>query len=471
MFHGVKKSEVKELTEEEKAKNELQLKKLKAIQDQILKIRAQNKYDQKSMEFLLKSSVLMPDYPTLWSIRKILMEQYLPTLNDDEAMEYLQKEIKSILPIMMKNPKSYLLWYHRVWSLVKCIEIEIKKGVPLEKSVLIGEIGLCNKFFLKDDRNFHCWNYRVKILSLISIYFQNTFQKFVEDELKFTIEKITMNFSNFSAWLYRSKLIPIYFLQHNIKWNTKEALDFFKDDLDLIKKAIYTDPKDQSPWNYLSWIITNFSPMYIKNIILGENNLLTIQYSNVFKIESLLEIIGEANNYNLLNKEEFSSEIKIQLNNTESWGDGKIVIQNKNIDKVNIGFDGLSLVTNKICFTKENLSLPTITVSKNGEGKIIYNIEMNNVKDFQIEFLQKQLNEINELIKVSPDYFIENGHAHLAELYKIFYQIHRRNNDSMEIAREDKKNEITQLTLLQQKSKRMNNMYSTILKMEEENVI
>ena len=471
MFHGVKKSEVKELTEEEKAKNELQLKKLKAIQDQILKIRAQNKYDQKSMEFLLKSSVLMPDYPTLWSIRKILMEQYLPTLNDDEAMEYLQKEIKSILPIMMKNPKSYLLWYHRVWSLVKCIEIEIKKGVPLEKSVLIGEIGLCNKFFLKDDRNFHCWNYRVKILSLISIYFQNTFQKFVEDELKFTIEKITMNFSNFSAWLYRSKLIPIYFLQHNIKWNTKEALDFFKDDLDLIKKAIYTDPKDQSPWNYLSWIITNFSPMYIKNIILGENNLLTIQYSNVFKIESLLEIIGEANNYNLLNKEEFSSEIKIQLNNTESWGDGKIVIQNKNIDKVNIGFDGLSLVTNKICFTKENLSLPTVTVSKNGEGKIIYNIEMNNVKDFQIEFLQKQLNEINELIKVSPDYFIENGHAHLAELYKIFYQIHRRNNDSMEIAREDKKNEITQLTLLQQKSKRMNNMYSTILKMEEENVI
>ena len=460
MFHGVKKSEVKELTEEEKAKNELQLKKLKAIQDQILKIRAKNTYDQKSMDFLLKSSVLMPDYPTLWSIRKILMEQHLPTLTDDEAMEYLLKEIKSILPIMMKNPKSYLLWYHRIWSLVKCIEIEIKKGTLLEKSVLIGEIELCNKFFLKDDRNFHCWNYRVKILSLISIYFQNTFQKFIEDELKFTIEKITMNFSNFSAWLYRSKLIPIYFVQHNIKWNTKEALDFFKDDLELIKKAIYTDPKDQSPWNYLSWIITN----------LGENNLLTIEYSNVFKIESLLEIIGETKNYNLLNKEEFSSEIKIQLNNPETWGEEKIIIQNKNIDKVNIGFDGLSLVTNKICFTKENLSLPTITISKNEEGKIIYNIEMNNVKDFQLEFLQKQLDEINELIKVSPDYFIENGHAHLAELYKIFYQIHRRNNDSKEKALEDKKNEISQLTLLQQKSKRMNNMYSTVLKMEEENI-
>ena len=460
MFHGIKKSEVKELTEEEKAKNELQLKKLKAIQDEILKIREKNKYDQKTME-------LMPDYSTIWAIRKILMEQYLPTLTDDESMEYLLKEIKAILPIMMKNPKTYLLWHHRVWCLVKCIEIEIKKGIELEKSVLIGEIGLCNKFFLKDDRNFHCWNYRVKILSLISIYFQKNFQKFIEDELKFTIEKVSVNFSNFSAWLYRSKLIPIYFVQHNIKWNTKEALDFFKNDLELIKKAIYTDPKDQSPWNYLSWIITNFSPIYIKNITLDENNLLTIKYSNVFKIQSLLEILGDEKNYKLLNKEEFSSEIKIQIINSENFGDEKIIIQNKNIEEIKIGFDGLSLVTNKICFTKENLSLPTIIITKSKEGKLEYNIEMNNVKDFQLEFLQKQLDEINELIKLSPDFFIENGHAHLAELYKIFYQIHRRNNESKDKAEEDKKNEINQLKLLQEKSKRMNNMYSTLLKMEE----
>ena len=469
MFHGIKKSEVKELTEEEKAKNELQLKKLKAIQDQILKIRSKNKYDQKSMDFLLKSSVLMPDYPTLWTIRKIQIEQHLPTLTEDESMDFLQKEIKSIFPIMMKNPKSYLLWYHRIWCLVKCVEIEIKKGTQLDKSVLIGEIELCNKFFLKDDRNFHCWNYRVKILSLISIYFQNNFKKFVEGELQFTMQKITMNFSNFSAWLYRSKLVPIYFVHNNIKWNTKEALDLFRDDLDMIKKAIYTDPKDQSPWNYLSWIITNFSPMYIKNIILEENNILTIQYSNVFKIESLLDILGNENNYKLLNKEEFSSEIKIQLNNSENWNEEKLIIQNKNIDKVNFGFDGLSLITNKICFTKENLSLPTITITKTKEEKFIYNIEMNNVKEFQLEFLEKQLNEINELIKLSPDYFIENGHAHLAELYKIFYQIHRRDEKTKEKAEEDKKNEIAQLKLLQEKSKRMNNMYSTILKMEENN--
>ena len=469
MFHGVKKNEVKELTPEEKAKNEVQLKKLKAIQAEILKIKAKNKYDQKSMDFLLKSSVLMPDYPTLWSIRKILIEQYLPTITDDKCKEFLAKEIKSILPIMMKNPKSYLLWYHRVWCLVKYVEIEIKLKTPLEESILIGEIGLCNKFFQKDDRNFHCWNYRVKLLSLISIYFQDTFQKFIEDELKFTLGKITVNFSNFSAWLYRSKLIPIYFIQHNIKWNTKEALDFFKDDLELIKKAIYTDPKDQSPWNYLSWIITNFSPLYIKDISLDEKNLLVIKYSNVFKINSLLEILGNEKNYELLNKEEFSSEIKIQINNAENFGDEKIVIHNKQIDKINIGFDGLSLVTNKICFTKENLTLPTVTVSKGESGKLEYKIDMNNVQDFQMEFLNSQLEVIKELIKLSPDFFIENGHAHLVELYKIFYQIHKRsqNEEEKKKAQEDKNNEIEQLKLLQKKSKRMNTMYSTLLAMEE----
>ena len=469
MFHGVKRSEVKELTEEEKAKNEVQLKKLKAIQEQILKIKAKNKFDEKTMDFLLKSSILMPDYPTLWSIRKILIEQYLPTIKDEEAMEFIIKEIKSILPIMMKNPKSYLLWYHRIWCLGKCIEIEIKKEIPLEKSVLIGEIGLCNKFFKKDDRNFHCWNYRVKLLSLISIYFQKELPKFVEEELKFTLEKITLNFSNFSAWLYRSKLIPIYFLHHNIKWNTKEALDFFKNDLELIKKAIYTDPKDQSPWNYLSWIITNFSPLYIKDIKLEENNILNIRYSNVFKINSLLEISGNSENYELLNKEEFSAQIKIKIKNLDNIGDGKIVILNKNIDKINIGFDGLSLVTNKICFTKENLTLPTITVFKGENEKVEYKIEMNNVQEFQMEFLNNQLEMIKELIKVSPDFFIENGHAHLVELYKIFYEVHRRSNNEKEKekAKEDKNNQIEQLKILKQKSKRMNTMYATLLSMEQ----
>ena len=145
------------------------------------------------------------------------------------------------------------------------------------------------------------------------------------------------------------------------------------------------------------------------------------------------------------------------------------MIQNKQIDKINIGFDGLSLVTNKICFTKENLTLPTITIIKGENNKPEYKIEMNNVQDFQLEFLKNQLEVIKELIKVSPDFFIENGHVHLADLYKIFYQIHRRSNneEEREKAKEDKINVIEQFKLLKNKSKRMNTMYATLLSMEE----
>ena len=182
-----------------------------------------------------------------------------------------------------------------------------------------------------------------------------------------------------------------------------------------------------------------------------------------------MEILGNSENFEILNKEEFSSEIKIQIKNVEKLGEEKIVIHNKQIDKINIGIDGLSLVTNKICFTKENLTLPTITVFKGENGKLEYKIEMNNVQDFQLEFLNNQLEAIKELIKVSPDFFIENGHAHLAQLYKIFYQIHRRSNndDEKNKAKEDKNNEIEQLKILKQKSKRMNTMYASLLSMEE----
>ena len=93
--------------------------------------------------------------------------------------------------------------------------------------------------------------------------------------------------------------------------------------------------------------------------------------------------MGKSENYELLNKEEFSNEIKIQIKNGENLGDETIVIQNKQKDKINIGFDGLSLVTNKICFTKENLTLPKVTIFKGEKINLEYKIEINH-PSFQI---------------------------------------------------------------------------------------
>ena len=458
MFHGVKKSEVKKLTPEEEKKNEEMLKKIKVIQDKIIQIKNEKKYDEKTMSFLMKAAKLLSDFPTLWNVRKILIEQFMEQSNEDEIYNFFLKEIERLFPIMKSDPKSYILWYHRIWCLIKIIEIEIKRNIPLDKSILMGEINLCDKFFLRDDRNFHCWNYRVQILTLICNYYNNTFDKFIEKELDFTLEKVKNNFSNFSAWSYRTKLIPIYFIQKNIKWSNKEALDFFKNDLELIKKAIYTDPKDQSPWNYHHWIITNFSPIFIQSVDILNNEIINIKYSNVFKIHEVIDINGnQGNEYELLNKEEFSDTISIKISSNLN---NKIIIKNKIIDKINFGTDHLSLVTNKICFTKENISLPTISIYMNEEKKLVYSIEMDNTQDFQINFLKEQVEFCEQLIKESSDFFIEYAHVRLAQINEIFYQITRRKDK--EKAQDFQNKELSEYKLLSEKSKRMSNMYKTI---------
>ena len=38
-------------------------------------------------------------------------------------------------------------------------------------------------------------------------------------------------------------------------------LDKIKSDLDLLQHALFTDPKDQSSWNYHEWLISLLMPI------------------------------------------------------------------------------------------------------------------------------------------------------------------------------------------------------------------
>jgi geranylgeranyl transferase type-2 subunit alpha len=127
---------------------------------------------------------------------------------------------------------------------------------------------------MMDERNFHCWNYRLLTsllyLKEIALRLTNEPQQaqitFLKKECEMAEALIKKNFSNYSAWHYRSKLLPQLYSrlprsEQDLKNPYPIPLDKIKEDLALLKHAFFTDPKDQSPWNYHEWLISLLSPV------------------------------------------------------------------------------------------------------------------------------------------------------------------------------------------------------------------
>lgn len=66
----------------------------------------------------------------------------------------------------------------------------------------------------------------------------------LSDELTFSQECLRTNFSNYSAWHYRSTVLEL----------TPKSTST---ELQLIQDATFTDPTDTSAWFYLNWVINN----------------------------------------------------------------------------------------------------------------------------------------------------------------------------------------------------------------------
>ena len=67
-------------------------------------------------------------------------------------------------------------------------------------------------FLLKDERNFHVWNYRLQLIQLELDIYSDDFYKLesiIKKELEFVKTKIKMNFSNYSALHFFTKFIEI----------------------------------------------------------------------------------------------------------------------------------------------------------------------------------------------------------------------------------------------------------------------
>ena len=102
----------------------------------------------------------------------------------------LLKELELTQQCLMVNPKSYGSWYHRCHCMLAMTDPNWQR-----------EIQLCDVYLSRDERNFHCWDYRV--------FASAASNRDPADELAFTLESINVNFGNYSAWHRRSKLLPL----------------------------------------------------------------------------------------------------------------------------------------------------------------------------------------------------------------------------------------------------------------------
>lgn len=175
---------------------------------------------------------LNPDFYTLWNYRKDIVNAFVEAGQDKASL--CQGELDLTETAFRKNPKAYSAWTHREWV--------IDQGV----SDMDRELTLCAKMLSLDHRNFHCWNYRRYVAARIG------WDKCMQSEFDFSRQKINENFSNYSAWHYRSVLIPMLLATAS----AKEKSEFLDKEFELVKQAFFTEPEDQSAWLYHRWLLS-----------------------------------------------------------------------------------------------------------------------------------------------------------------------------------------------------------------------
>jgi geranylgeranyl transferase type-2 subunit alpha len=240
-----------------------------------------------TLALLEKALLVNPDPLNLWNHRRevlLLLENdcsNTPNQTDvgsgesrsnGESSMMLEKERNLTQAALQRNPKAYGPWLHRKW---------IMQHFRPSSSILQQELGLTAQFLSLDERNFHCWNYRRFVVACLAGSWNGEWnvdttlmgpqvlpmnkdtvttdhdlspdkstviipRSLLQAEFDFTTSKIKDNFSNFSAFHYRSQL-----LEYVTESDTEDARQqMLQQEFQLLEDAICTEPDDQTAWWY-----------------------------------------------------------------------------------------------------------------------------------------------------------------------------------------------------------------------------
>lgn len=356
MHSGKKRDEVK--TAEQIEKEKVLIERITKVMSGFLKVRNnwKQQLEKKSIDELLKYSqsvlVLMNETPTVYNFREDLLlykfdmifkenkekthkeveefilqqkepenentepidkEMNIKDITKKNVIETLQKfgeiiksELEFQVQLIMKDQKSYQLWYHRQWLLKNTHKIEYSnfKTKDVTKKALKGELMICQKFLNKDERNFHAWNYRSYIVGFYIECFPDEKIDLQKSELEYLDEKLNKNFSNFSALHFRSK----YQIQLASYQQNKSELDAVDPGMELFDKEYHTIetglcmvPYEQSLWIYQRWINQIYKLQTIQNLSCKNSTLSVIMGYNLSTFESYKQKISTEDDTEIAN--------------------------------------------------------------------------------------------------------------------------------------------------------------------------
>jgi len=225
---------------EDEAASSAKAAKLRDLQAQVLQNHHSRTYTKEAIGLSFKLLEINPEAYTAWNYRKLAFQHNIKELSDPEAIRsVVDDELRVVEVALRQNPKSYGAWYHRKWLLNQ-------KLAPVDSK---REFGLLDKLLKVDARNFHGWNYRRFLARFMGVP--------DEEELKYTMDKISDNFSNYSAWHTRSILLSNLLIQQSKGFESKQKI--FSEEFELVTQALFTDPSDQSGWFYHLWLLAQTS--------------------------------------------------------------------------------------------------------------------------------------------------------------------------------------------------------------------
>ncbi|TGZ84246.1 protein prenylyltransferase [Ascodesmis nigricans] len=264
--HGVTRSSYAAQSKDVAAR-ERELKKLTEYHEltaEFQRKRTEKEYTKEALDVTAKVLKINPEFYTVWNYRReILLHTTLLPFSPspdgvDETAAYggyeastaglLKQELAFLFPLLSSYPKCYWIWNHRLWALHQATRL---LSPPFAEKFWRAELDLVGLMLSRDMRNFHGWMYRRFVVANI----EQPEKSLVEEEFAYTSGMVrgVGGMTNYSAWHQRSVLIPRLLEERGS--GEQERMDFLEDELELLKRAMSTDPDDQSLWFYHRWLV------------------------------------------------------------------------------------------------------------------------------------------------------------------------------------------------------------------------